>query len=309
MAIHTYDEFLKAVGESGLNFSDHDLALAKANPDTGFGILQQKQNWNSATTPEAKQAANDAANALRLNAGNYTGGADGSQYNLNTEASPSNFNYGTYESPYDSQITDALSKLLGAGAYTSKYGNQIDNVLSGNYNVESNPIYQQYAKANNAAAKTAANSALGAGATLTGGMLNSAALAASQQAANTETAKTSAAIPGILSDYLNQLQTQDTIDYQKWIDGIGIGRDNISTLQSLDTDKRNQYNTQKQAEYQQLVDALNYKAGRIDAANELTLNQANQALNEKQIDMSALVELAAQGNKPAIQQVMNRLKK
>lgn len=57
---YTYDDFQRALTDSGLNkeFSDADLKLALDNPDAGMSILKYKQDYHKASTPEAKALAN-----------------------------------------------------------------------------------------------------------------------------------------------------------------------------------------------------------------------------------------------------------
>lgn len=78
---YTYDEFNRAAQDSGLYFSEYDLALAQKNPDVGMGILAAKQKWQAATTDAERQQANLEAEQLRAANGSYYGGADGSEYN------------------------------------------------------------------------------------------------------------------------------------------------------------------------------------------------------------------------------------
>ena len=79
---YTYDDFEKAAIAAGLlgNFSQYDLDLARAYPEAGLSLLSLKQDWNNATTDEARLLANEAANQIRSSYGAYTGGTDGSKY-------------------------------------------------------------------------------------------------------------------------------------------------------------------------------------------------------------------------------------
>lgn len=76
---YTYDDFLGEVESSGLSgsFSDADMALAERNPEAGKKILGYKIDYNNATTEEGRTVANEAANAVRREAGEYHGGNDG----------------------------------------------------------------------------------------------------------------------------------------------------------------------------------------------------------------------------------------
>ncbi len=92
MAQYTYQDFENAVSNAGLasQFSSYDLALAKANPDVGMGLLSAKQSWNTANKSgdtAGMSAANQRAEQLRSNAAStsgmtsYTGGSWGLEYN------------------------------------------------------------------------------------------------------------------------------------------------------------------------------------------------------------------------------------
>ena len=96
MATYSYEQCQKAAQNSGLlgTFSQSDLELARRNPDAGMSILRYKQDYNSATTDEARTLANLGAESVRSSYGNYTGGSDGSGFYLEP-LSPSSFTSGT----------------------------------------------------------------------------------------------------------------------------------------------------------------------------------------------------------------------
>jgi hypothetical protein len=117
-SLYTYDDFTKAYSDSGYYFSDADLALAKLNPDAGMGILSAKQKYANADTDEERALANAEAESIRSSYGNYTGGTDGSEYNLG------NLTYSSFtadEAPAAvSDTTKELSdKLYNYGSFTS----------------------------------------------------------------------------------------------------------------------------------------------------------------------------------------------
>jgi hypothetical protein len=324
MPTYTYDQFEQALAQSGYTFSAADLALAKEYPDAGMAILQYKKDWFLATTPEEKQAANDGANGVRSNYGNYTGGADGAQYYLQ-DPTPSNYdmeeyinpykdqlnaaledltNRDPYSSQYDDRINTAFDNLTNRDPYSSQYEGQINDILSGNYDISSNPMYQSYAKANAREAQRSAQDALGSAVALTGGMPSSYATTAASQAADYYNSQTADAVPGILANTLSQLQTQDNTDYQRYLDQIGLTRDDISMMQSLDdtdyqryldeiglsrddvntllsvtSEDYNRFSTGQQMAYQQWLDNLEYKANRDDVAKTHRYNAQDSELN------------------------------
>lgn len=113
---YTYDDFEKAATAAGLlgNFSQYDLDLARAHPEAGLSLLSLKQDWNNATTAEAKMLANEAANQIRSSYGAYTGGKDGSKYYAETPQ--------TATSAIDAKAADVLDRIGSYGSFA--YGNQ-----------------------------------------------------------------------------------------------------------------------------------------------------------------------------------------
>ena len=84
---YTYDDFVKAANQSGLmgQFSQDDLNLAQKYPEFGLSVLSLKKDYNNAATAEQRLLANQAANELRKSYGNYSGGADGGSFRLESK--------------------------------------------------------------------------------------------------------------------------------------------------------------------------------------------------------------------------------
>ena len=84
---YTYDDFVNAANQSGLmgQFSQDDLNLAQKYPEFGLSVLSLKKDYNNATTAEQRLLANQAANELRKSYGNYSGGADGGSFRLESK--------------------------------------------------------------------------------------------------------------------------------------------------------------------------------------------------------------------------------
>ena len=66
-------------------FSQDDLNLAQKYPEFGLSVLSLKKDYNNATTAEQRLLANQAANELRKSYGNYSGGADGGSFRLESK--------------------------------------------------------------------------------------------------------------------------------------------------------------------------------------------------------------------------------
>lgn len=133
---YTYDQFRKSAQDSGLwgQFSQADLSMAQQNPDFGMSILKTKQDYQNATTDEARAAAHRQADALRSSWGGYTGGGNGGSFVLDP-MSPRDFEYEaapTYVSRYDDTIQDLIAGLLDRPDFS--------------YDPATDPLYQNYRK-------------------------------------------------------------------------------------------------------------------------------------------------------------------
>ena len=103
---YTYDDFQKAASGSNVNFSQYDLDLAKKYPEFGMSVLDLKKQYAGATTAEQRALINAKANQLRSSYGNYTAGADGSQY--------------VSDGKYAQGIDDTLDKIGSFGSFSYK---------------------------------------------------------------------------------------------------------------------------------------------------------------------------------------------
>ena len=205
MATYSYEQFQKAAQDSGLlgTFSTSDLELARRNPDAGMSILRYKQDYNAATTDEARALANLGAESVRSSYGNYTGGADGSGFYLEP-LSPSSFHAGTaptYQNPYAGDIQDLWARQNSfdsyeyAGGAAPVYNNRYDATIQSligdilnredfSYNPETDPLYSQYRKQYTREGQRATQDALGAAAAASEGIPSSYATTAAAQAGN-----------------------------------------------------------------------------------------------------------------------------
>ena len=103
---YTYDDFQKAASGSNVNFSQYDLDLAKKYPEFGMSVLDLKKQYAGATTAEQRALINAKANQLRSSYGNYTAGADGSQY--------------VSDGKYAPKIDETLDKIGSFGSFSYK---------------------------------------------------------------------------------------------------------------------------------------------------------------------------------------------
>lgn len=236
---YTYEDFQKAVASSGLSgqFSQSDLKLAQQNPDAGMSILKYKQDWNSATTDEARALANYGAEQIRSNYGGYTSGESGGSFYLDSQ-SPKDFQFEAYK-PYENQYAEREKELLDA----------VTNYKDFSYDPADDQLYSQYRKQYAREGQRATQDALGAAAAASGGLPSSYAATAAAQAGNYYSAQMTDKIPELyelaynkyLNEYNRQLTSLEAVqaaeqsDYAKYLNEL------------------EQHNTQQQLRYNQLL--------------------------------------------------------
>lgn len=203
MATYTYDDFEKAYKQSGYQFSDADLALARRNPDAGMGILKYKNDWRNAKTEQDRLLANQGAENIRSSYGGYTGGADGSSFSLDP-ISPND-----YQNPYADREKELTDAILNREAFS--------------YDADKDPLFSEYRKQMAREGKRATEDTMGSYAAMTGGLPSSAAVGAAQQAGDYYAAK--------VGDKAQELYT---IAYNKYLQELSGKRDDISMLQNKD---------------------------------------------------------------------------
>lgn len=183
-----------------------------------------KQNWadaKAAGDQTAMDAAHAAAEALRQKY-NYSGGSDGSDFIQKPEEI---FNIPSYT--YDTQSRPS---------YESKYDNGIDELLNQiltrddfSYNVENDPLYQQYKAMYLREGNRAMNDTLASAAANAGGM-NSYAVTAAQQANNYHMAQLNDKIPELYQ-----------LAYGMYLDDIDNDVRNLGLLDQMDDKQYNRY--------------------------------------------------------------------
>ena len=179
-------------------------------------------------------AAHAAAEAIRSQYG-YSGGIDGSEYlgfgnrQYNSAYAPTNsgfqwnnetsqFDYGKpgdYDSEYKALIDELLNQILDRDNFS--------------YDVNSDPLYQQYKNAYLREGQRAMNDTLASAASGAGGM-NSYALSAAQQAQNYYDAQLGDKIPELYQ-----------LAYEMYLNNIDRDVQNIGLLQNLDETQYNRY--------------------------------------------------------------------
>ena len=235
---YTYDDFVKAANQSGLmgQFSQDDLNLAQKHPEFGLSVLSLKKDYNNATTAEQRLLANQAANELRKSYGNYSGGADGGSFRLESKlnrrsddlldqlGSFGSFSYGeapTYENTFAQQQKDLLDRILNREDFS--------------WSRETDPQWSSYKKSYLREGDRATANALAKASAASGGRPSSYAVNAATQAGDYYATKLNDVIPTLyqqayeryLDEYnmklkdLNAINQQEQMDYAKYLDRLG----------------------------------------------------------------------------------------
>lgn len=235
---YTYDDFVKAANQSGLmgQFSQDDLNLAQKYPEFGLSVLSLKKDYNNATTAEQRLLANQAANELRKSYGNYSGGADGGSFRLESKlnrrsddlldqlGSFGSFSYGeapTYENTFAQQQKDLLDRILNREDFS--------------WSKETDPQWSSYKKSYLREGDRATANALAQASAASGGRPSSYAVNAATQAGDYYATKLNDVIPTLyqqayeryLDEYnmklkdLNTVNQQEQLDYAKYLDRLG----------------------------------------------------------------------------------------
>lgn len=235
---YTYDDFVKAANQSGLmgQFSQDDLNLAQKYPEFGLSVLSLKKDYNNAATAEQRLLANQAANELRKSYGNYSGGADGGSFRLESKlnrrsddlldqlGSFGSFSYGeapTYENTFAQQQKDLLDRILNREDFS--------------WSKETDPQWSSYKKSYLREGDRATANALAQASAASGGRPSSYAVNAATQAGDYYATKLNDVIPTLyqqayeryLDEYnmklkdLNAVNQQEQLDYAKYLDRLG----------------------------------------------------------------------------------------
>lgn len=235
---YTYDDFVKAANQSGLmgQFSQDDLNLAQKHPEFGLSVLSLKKDYNNATTAEQRLLANQAANELRKSYGNYSGGADGGSFRLESKlnrrsddlldqlGSFGSFSYGeapAYENTFAQQQKDLLDRILNREDFS--------------WSKETDPQWSSYKKSYLREGDRATANALAKASAASGGRPSSYAVNAATQAGDYYATKLNDVIPTLyqqayeryLDEYnmklkdLNAINQQEQMDYAKYLDRLG----------------------------------------------------------------------------------------
>ena len=289
---YTYDDFQKAASGSNVNFSQYDLDLAKKYPEFGMSVLDLKKQYAGATTAEQRALINAKANQLRSSYGNYTAGADGSQYVSDGKYAPKidetldkigSFKPFTYDSApsYENRFQQKQQELLDAALNRDPFS----------WSKETDPQYSSYKKTYLREGERATADALAKASAASGGRPSSFAVNAATQAGDYYATKLSDVIPTLyqqayeryLKDYqmklsdLNAVNQQEQLDYAKYLD----------RLNQFNTDRTFDYNNYL-GEYGRLQDYL----GGLQGQDQTTYNRYLDVLDREREKQQAAQELS-----------------
>lgn len=289
---YTYDDFQKAASGSNVNFSQYDLDLAKKYPEFGMSVLDLKKQYAGATTAEQRALINAKANQLRSSYGNYTAGADGSQYVSDGKYAPKidetldkigSFKPFTYDSApsYENRFQQKQQELLDAALKRDPFS----------WSKETDPQYSSYKKTYLREGERATADALAKASAASGGRPSSFAVNAATQAGDYYATKLSDVIPTLyqqayeryLKDYqmklsdLNAVNQQEQLDYAKYLD----------RLNQFNTDRNFDYNNYL-GEYGRLQDYL----GGLQGQDQTTYNRYLDVLDREREKQQAAQELS-----------------
>ncbi len=288
-----------AQSNPNLYFSDADIDTMNKSDKFANGIISAKNRYVSATTPEAQNEANRAAESLRVSYGGYSGGSDGSQYNPIYD--PTDVSKPTYEKQ------GTKPTYTAPAAYNSKYTATIDDLYNKitnakfEYDKNNDPQYQALAAMTSRQARNASNNALAAARNGSGFASSTAAISAAQQGYNNQMAQLNDAIPQLYANAYNEFNTErenlynalqtamqrDSVDYGRYRNTVS-DRLNEYNLAYNDyrndvADGLNEYNLDYN-DYRNKVadnwDVLNHREAREDLAYDRT--QAEQAARAAQ---------------------------
>lgn len=236
----SYIDFMTAYNNAGLNsdtFSANDLRIAQQNPSAGMQIIQAKQDWQNATTPEEKAAAHASAETGRAPYG-YSGGDDGMGYTkitqpttqtttgTSTKSTTGNFikdlttnnpapyygDTGATAQPTTGGTTAnnnaLLALLLGAGLAS---GGTLGGGVSTGYD-----LFPYYKYQYNREGSRAAQDTIGKAAAATGGIPSSYAVTAAQQMQNYYNQQLIDQIPALYQQGLINLPGANGLNINDW---------------------------------------------------------------------------------------------
>ena len=225
-------------------------------------IIDQKKAYSAAEKAgdaSAMKKANDRANSIRLQAGSYTAGSDGSKYNRVKR--PYEAEEYSYPDNYYSSERKRLYKKL-------------DKYPEFSYIPENDPVYNAYKEIYLALGDDAYKRALTDGALRTDGITNTSAMSAATFARNKYNSMLAAKVPELyrnayekyrsgkedIYDQLEAIWKSEDMDYRKYRDDVEDYKDNRDYYyekdKAINDDLQEMYKDENEREYQTSRDAV-----------------------------------------------------
>ena len=162
--LYSFEDVQKQAKDYGFEdsyMSEADWDLARKDPNRGMALVNAKNDWLTAETPEQKAWSHALAEDIRQQGGGYSGGADGSKFVPTGTAD--------YEDPWEQTIQSTVRNLQN-----KKF----------EWSPETDPTVKYYEDAYRREGERAMKDTLGAVAATTGGIPSSYATAAAAQQRN-----------------------------------------------------------------------------------------------------------------------------
>lgn len=302
-----FGDWLKKVQDSGYYFSDYDLQRAADDQNFADQAYGYKDTYAKATTQEEKDAAHAGMENLRAGT-QYSGGADGSEYNPWEEKQENPLPSYIKETPkysgaYDADIAAAKDRVLDRGSYVSPYKGYIQEAVSKilnrdpfSYDLESDPSWAAYKKQYTREGQRAMQNTLGEIAARTGGVPSSYAVTAAQQANDYYMSQMADKIPELykaayamyqnegndMLQRLSMLRGLDSDAYGRWGDEGDRLLQQLAMLQGLDDTEYSRWGDQRDYERKVYENDRNfdYETEQDRQARELALAQLGISLGD-----------------------------
>lgn len=222
MAKYTIDDFIKLnpIYKKGWDDNTKTATLTNTanNKSINFGINQgQQYGIGSADNEAGSHYVDDVNKLIGSLAGDNPATTQKDLSGLNTLNMNPSAPMPEYKSPYETQINEALNKVLNPGTFS--------------YNYAADPTYQSYAQQYTRAGEEAFQDTIGDLSALTGGRLNTWATSAASQAKNK-----------YMQDLNNIIPQLEQNAYNKYLQNYQNIVNQLKTLQGLDESSYNRYN-------------------------------------------------------------------
>lgn len=269
----TLDEYLN--NYKNMSFSDADIALGRDNLDVFGKIVDGKEMWLNATDDTGRTSANQYTENIRKAYGNYAGGVDGTKGQYKAPKPTFDTSNKFDKDDYYNDLTSAYDKK--APTYNSNYSDQIDELLNSivnkkdfDYDMNADPLYQQYKDQYVREGDRAMRDTAGNAAALTGGFGSTYGVGAASQANDYYLSQLNDKVPQLeqnaygkyrddVNDQYNQLgavQGEEQRQYQQYLDDLGQWNNDRSYYTGMMQEAQGQQNFYDNMDYNKYLTDL-----------------------------------------------------